>query len=127
MAARETKCSTLRTNWAGQAALTQYQATSPSNMFHRLTTGGTVAGGGIVFFHARAQIHDGADHVGNDLPGTFHQDPVTGADVFFSDVIEIVQSGIPDNDAVYLDRLEHGLGGQNPGPTQPRPRSPIIL
>src|SRR6185295_12506007 len=49
IAPRETKCSTFRTNCAGQAALTQYHATSPS----KRSTGCPQAGqftGGLYFF-----------------------------------------------------------------------------
>ncbi len=45
MAPRETKCSTLRTNWAGQAALTQYQATSPAMCSTGCPQAGQVVGG----------------------------------------------------------------------------------
>ena len=81
MEPREAKCSTLRTSCAGQAALTQYQATSPS----KCSTGSPHSGhflGGVYLRSrpVRASVNR-PNHVGDHLAGALDQHAVADADV----------------------------------------------
>ena len=82
-------------------------------MLDRLPAGGTGRGRNIGLFRAGAQVHDRADDVGDDLAGALDQHPVADADILLGDIVEVVQGGIPDDDAIDLDRLQDGLGGQH--------------
>ncbi len=64
-------------------------------------------------FAAFARIHDRSDDIWDHIPGTFDHHAVAYADVFFRDVIEIVQCCLPDDHAANLDRFQDGIRRQH--------------
>lgn len=70
-----------------------------------------VIGHGV--WRALGNVH--ADHLGNDLTGLLEQDGVTDAHIFFGDEILVVEGGVGDGGARQTHRLQHRLGGQDPG------------
>ena len=67
------------------------------------------------FLLAGAPFHNGADHLGNHVPGPFNNHPVADADILPVDVLFIVEGRLSHGGAADHHRLENGVGVEAAG------------
>ena len=80
---------------------------------HGLSAGRAIRRRFIFFLFACPRINHRTDDIGDHLPCPFDQHPVTDADIFLRNVVEVMQRGTFDNHTANLNRFQHCVGDQH--------------
>ena len=86
-------------------------------IFDRLPAYRTLIRRLIYFFFIRPQFLNGADNIGDHITGAFHQDTIANTDVFFFDVIKVMQRCLLDDHTADFYWLENSIRRQHSGST----------
>ncbi len=93
----------------------------PGHAGYLLPAGRTAVRRRVDLLLARPHVHHRPDDVRNDLPGPFDNHPIADADVFFGDIVKIVQGRFGDGHPADGDGFQDGVGGEDPGSTHVDP------